>query len=215
MDEQAMQAQATPAEEQAPTQATEQTAKKKNPNVNYYVRIIGTLFVITAIVAILLSLVNMVTKPIIDRLAEEKRAAALDQVMPDAEYQAITQLPEGIDGLVAMTQASRDGAVAGYCVQVTSNGFGGAMELMVGVDYTGAITGVNILSNAETLNTNRHGWLVEQYKGHSGEVLVSKTQADATHIQAISGATVTSNGVTRGVNTALQAVSAYLEGGVS
>lgn len=193
-----------------------QTVKKKlDPKVAYYVRIIGTLFVITAIVAILLSLVNMVTKPIIDRLAEEKRVAALSEVMPDAEYQTIAQLPEGIDGLVAMTQASRDGAVAGYCVQVTSNGFGGAMELMVGVDYTGAITGVNILSNAETLNTNRHGWLVEQYKGHSGEVLVSKTQADATHIQAISGATVTSNGVTRGVNTALRAVSAYLEGGVS
>lgn len=193
-----------------------QTVKKKlDPKVAYYVRIIGTLFVITAIVAVLLSLVNMVTKPIIDRLAEEKRVAALSEVMPDAEYQAISQLPEGIDGLVAMTQASRDGAVAGYCVQVTSNGFGGAMELMVGVDYTGAITGVNILSNAETLNTNRHGWLVEQYKGHSGEVLVSKTQADATHIQAISGATVTSNGVTRGVNTALRAVSAYLEGGVS
>lgn len=216
MDEQAMQAQAAaPAEEQAPAQAAKQTAKKKNPNVNYYVRIIGTLFVITAIVAILLSLVNMVTKPIIDRLAEEKRIAALAEVMPDAEYQTITQLPEGIDGLVAMTQANQNGAVVGYCVQVTSNGFGGAMELMVGVDNTGAVTGVNILSNAETLNTNRHGWLVEQYKGHSGEVLVSKTQADATHIQAISGATVTSNGVTRGVNTALRAVSAYLEGGVS
>lgn len=193
-----------------------QTVKKKlDPKVAYYVRIIGTLFVITAIVAVLLSLVNMVTKPIIDRLAEEKRIAALAEVMPDAEYQAISQLPEGIDGLVAMTQANQNGTVVGYCVQVTSNGFGGAMELMVGVDYTGAITGVNILSNAETLNTNRHGWLVEQYKGHSGEVLVSKTQADATHIQAISGATVTSNGVTRGVNTALRAVSAYLEGGVS
>lgn len=192
------------------------TAKKKlDPKLAYYVRIIGTLFIITATVAILLSLVNMVTKPIIDDLAEQKRVAALSKVMPGAEFEPVSQLPEGIDGLVSMTRATKDGSPAGCCVQITSNGFGGALELMVGVDNNGAITGVTILSHAETLNTNRHGWLLEQYPGRSGEILVSKTAADATHIQAISGATVTSNGVTRGVNNALLAAQAYLKGGLS
>lgn len=199
-----------------PEQPTPQTAKKKlDPKVAYYVRIVGTLFVITAIVAVLLSLVNMVTKPLIDELAEKKRIAALSAVMPDAEYEAVSQLPEGIDGLVAITRATKDGTPAGCCVQVTSNGFGGAMSLMVGVDNNGAITGVSILSHGETFNTNRHGWLVSQFPGHSGEVLVSKSQADATHIQAISGATVTSNAVTKGVNTALKAAEAYQKGGNS
>lgn len=182
---------------------------------NYYVRIIGTLFVITAVVAVLLSLVNLLTKPFIDAHAEEKRIAALSAVMPDAQYETVTQLPDGIDGLLAMTKATQDGAPRGYCVQVTSNGFGGAMELMVGVDENGAITGVSILSHSETCKTDRHGWLVAQYPGHSGEVLVSGAPADATHVQAIAGATVTSNGVTRGVNAALQAVAAYTEGGNS
>lgn len=199
-----------------PEQPTPQTAKKKlDPKVAYYVRIVGTLFVITAIVAVLLSLVNMVTKPLIDELAEKKRIAALSAVMPDAEYEAVSQLPEGIDGLVAITRATKDGTPAGCCVQVTSNGFGGAMSLMVGVDNNGAITGVSILSHGETFNTNRHDWLVSQFPGHSGEVLVSKSQADATHIQAISGATVTSNAVTKGVNTALKAAEAYQKGGNS
>lgn len=199
-----------------PGPAAPQGAKKKlDPKVAYYVRIIGTLFIITATVAILLSLVNMVTKPIIDDLAEQKRIAALSAVMPDAEFEPVSQLPEGIDGLVSITRATKDGAPKGCCVQVTTNGFGGAMSLMVGVDSNGAITGVSILSHGETFNTNRHGWLVSQFPGHSGEVLVSKSQADATHIQAISGATVTSNAVTKGVNTALKAAEAYQKGGLS
>lgn len=197
---------------------TQQTAthapKKLNPQVLYYVRIIGTLFVITAIVAVLLSLVNLLTKPTIDALAEEKRLAALAEVMPDAQYEAVTQLPTDVDGLIAMTRATQNGSAKGYCVQVSTNGFGGALELMVGVDENGAITGVSILSHSETLNTNRHGWLVSQYPGHAGEVLVSKSQADATHIQAISGATVTSNAVTKGVNNALKAVESYTKGGL-
>lgn len=198
------------------TSADPKTSWWKTPQFRYYFRIIGTLFVITAIVAVLLALVNMVTKPIIDTHAEEKRQAALSEVMPGATYEAVSHLPEGIDGLVAMTRAVRGSdAISGYCVQITSNGFGGALELMVGVDDNGAITGVDILSHSETLNTNRHDWLLEQFYQRSGEILVSKTQSDSTHIQAISGATVTSNAVTRGVNNALKAVEAYEKGGIS
>lgn len=196
-------------------QTAPKVKKPLDPRVQYYLRIIGTLFVITTIVAVLLSLVNMVTKPIIDDLAEQKRVAALSEVMPDAEFENVSQLPEGIDGLVAMTRATKDGAPKGYCVQVTTNGFGGTISLMVGVDENGAITGVSVLSHAETANTNRHGWLVSQYPGRSGEILVAGNQSDATHIQAISGATVTSNAVTRGVNNALRAVDACVKGGLS
>lgn len=207
-------------EEQAMNDQTAvKTAKFKNPELNYYLRIIGTLFVITAIVSVLLALVNMVTEPIIDDLAEQKRLAALAEVMPDAQYEAVAQLPDGIDGLVAMTQAAQDGKPRGYCVQVTSNGFGGALELMVGVDENGAITGISFLSISETAGVGSKAksepWFTQQYLGRGGEIAVSKVQADATHIQAISGATVTSNAVTKGVNTALKAVEAYTKGGLS
>lgn len=200
-------------------QATPKVKKPLDPRVQYYLRIIGTLFVITTIVAVLLSLVNMVTKPIIDDLAEQKRAAALAEVMPGAVYEPVTQLPEGIDGLVAMTKATREGALGGYCVQVTTNGFGGAIEMMVGVDDHGAITGITFLSMSETAGVGSKAksepWFAEQYLDRSGQIAVSKVQADATHIQAISGATVTSNAVTRGVNNALLAVDAYQKGGIS
>ena len=186
-----------------------------DPRAAYYLRIIGTLFAITAVVAVLLSLVNLLTKPYIDAHAEETRLAALSAVMPDAQYETVTQLPDGVDGLLAMTQATQDGALKGYCVQVTTNGFGGAMELMVGVDNQGAITGVTLLSHSETLKTDRHGWLLAQYPGHSGQVSVTGAAANSDQVQAISGATTTSNAVTRGVNAALQAVAAYTQGGNS
>lgn len=179
------------------------TAEKKSP-LAYYGRIVGTLFLITAIVSILLALVNMVTAPTIDRLAEEKRAAAMTQVMPGADDFQPTDLTG--EGVLEVTAASKAGELMGYCVQVETNGFGGAMQLMVGVDPSGAVTGVTILDHAETLNTNRHDWLVTQYIGRSGTIGVSKNASDDQNIQAISGATVTSNAVTRGVNSALAAV---------
>lgn len=180
------------------------------PRLAYYLRVILPLFIITAAVAILLALVNLITKPLIDRQAEEKRLAALSQVMPDAQYETITALPEGIDGLVSMTRATQDGSVKGYCVQVTANGYS-SMELMVGVDAHGAITGVSFLSMSETpgvgTKVKTEPWFLQQFLGRSGETV--------SNIQPISGATTTSSAVTAGVNSALKAVSAYQKGGLS
>lgn len=191
-------------------------APKKQSASAYYVRIIGTLFVITAIVSVLLALVNMVTKPTIDRLAAEKKQAAMEQVMPGAEFVPIDNLPQGIDGLVEMQLAKSAEGIQGYCVQVTTNGFGGAIDMMVGVDSSGAVTGVSILSMSETAGLGaraKESTFTDQYAGRTGEIGVSKTSADPQNIQAISGATITSKAVTLGVNNALAAVQAYSEGG--
>lgn len=188
---------------------SESVKEKKPSQAVYYIRIIGTLFVITTVVALLLALVNRFTKPTIDRRAAEKKAAAMEQVMPDAEFAPVAQLPQ-VDGILEMQEAKSGQDVKGYCVQVETNGFGGAMELMVGVDKNGVVTGVTILSHAETLNTDKHGQLIERYVGSAGEVAIAK---DGGTIEAISGATVTSRAVTRGVNSALTAVQAYTQGG--
>lgn len=189
----------------------EEAVKTKKPSqAGYYLRIIGTLFVITAVVSVILALVNMVTKPTIDALAGEKKQRAMETVMPGAQFTPVDALPEGLDGVTELQLAKSGDALLGYCVQVESNGFGGAMSLMVGVDADGAVTGVSILSHSETLNTDKHGELIVQYAGVSGQAALTK---DGGSINAISGATVTSKAVTRGVNTALAAVAAVQEGG--
>lgn len=192
-----------------------QTPKKSSGSA-YYVRIVGTLFLITTIVSVLLALVNMVTKPTIDRLAAEKKQAAMEQVMPDAQFVPIDNPPENMDGLVEMQLARSGSDVKGYCVQVTTNGFGGAIDMMVGVDASGSVTGVSILSMSETAGLGaraKETAFTDQYAGRAGEIGVSKTADDDQNIQAISGATITSKAVTLGVNNALKAVQAYSEGG--
>lgn len=189
----------------------EEAVKQKKPSSGaYYVRIIGTLFAITAVVAVLLALVNLITAPTIEKRAAEKKADAMAEVMPDCEFTLVDPLPEGVEGVLELQEATSGGAVKGYCVQVETNGFGGALELMVGIDADGVVTGVSILSHSETLNTDKHGELIARYAGSSGEVALTK---DGGSIEAISGATVTSRAVTRGVNSALAAVKAYTEGG--
>lgn len=191
----------------------EEAVKTKKPSqANYYIRIIGTLFVITAVVSVLLALVNMVTKPTIDALAAEKKQRAMEMVMPGAQFTPVADLPEGVDGVTEMQLAKSGDTLLGYCVQVETNGFGGTMSLMVGVDANGMVTGVSILSHAETLNTDKHGELITQYAGVSGQAALTK---DGGTVSAISGATVTSKAVTRGVNSALAAAAAAQEGGIT
>lgn len=183
--------------------------KKISPKLAYYLRIIGTLFAITAVVAVMLALVNLLTRPTIERLAEEKRKAALEQVMPDAEY--VTFDYQGDDSRVLNLQgAYREDELAGYCVQVSVNGFGGAIEMMVGVDVNGEVTGVSILSMSETAGLGARASepeFLEQFQGVEGSVELRKDNAVRGEIDAISGATITSRAVTGGVTAALDAVA--------
>ncbi len=182
----------------------EAVKSKKSPLENYYVRIIGTLLVITAVVAVLLALVNMVTAPRIAALATEKKAAAMSEVMPGTDNFETLGVPEGNKDVTEVLLAKKGDEVLGYCVQTSTNGNDGAIQLMVGVDPDGAVTSVSILSQKETMYVNKHGELIAQYAGMSGSVALS---VDGGDVSAISGATITSRAVTKGVNSALAAVN--------
>ena len=92
-----------------------------------------TLFGISAVAALLLGIVYYITKPVIDWRTEEKTKAAMALVLEAEEYPKAENLvlPEGVTALHAATVG---GETVGYVCEVTSNGFGGAMSLVVGVD---------------------------------------------------------------------------------
>lgn len=185
---------------------------KKASSSAYYIRIIGTLFAITAIVAVLLAGVNAVTKGPIAHHAEETKAQAIAQVMPGADGFETLATPqgEGMENVTEILLAKKGDETLGYCVQTSTNGNDGAIALMVGVDQSGAVTSVSILSQKETMYVNKHGELIARFPGKSGSVALSQDGGD---IVAISGATITSRAVTRGVDSALQAANFYLEKG--
>ncbi len=184
--------------------------EKKAGSGAYYARIIGTLFIITAIVAVLLAGVNALTKgPIADH-AEKTKAEAIAKVMEGADNFETLDVPAGMEDVQEVLLAKQGDAVLGYCVQTATQGNDGLISLMIGIDPSGAIQRVSILSQKETMYVNKHGELIDRFPGKSGSVALSQDGGD---IQAISGATISSRAITKGVNSALAAVADHVEGG--
>lgn len=173
-----------------------QTAKKPDESSPRYLsRLVITLTAICAAVAVLLSAVNIITRGrIAESAAREKRDAVL-AIFPagtDSELYAL----EGSESEVYLVL--RDGNVIGYCAFVTSSGFGGELQLMVGINADGVTEGVRIVSMSETpgvgTKTNTEAFLSR---------FIGKGHTDPTGgVDAISGATVSSNAVKAGVEAA-------------
>lgn len=167
-----------------------------------------TLLGICAVVALLLGVVNSVTKPIIDEIQAEKTAAAMSQVLPADEYQKVeTAYPN----VTALHKALSGGEQVGYVVEVTASGFGGMLSMVVGVDMDGAVTGVSVTDNSETANIGtkvvNDQSVLDRFIGMSHEGGEITVNSGSNRFDGVSGATVSSKGVTAGVNTALTAVA--------
>lgn len=115
-----------------------------------------------------------------------------------------------LDEAVAAADAS--GAAVGYVITSTSkDGYGGAITVSVGITADGTVNGIEFLTLAETaglgMNAAKPEWK-GQYAGKNVDAFaVTKNGAAADNeINAISGATITSNAVTGAVNAAVHFV---------
>lgn len=202
--------------EQVKTQAQEGT--KMDPK--YLGSLALTLLVTCVIVAGLLGLVNSVTAGPIAQINLEKTQAAMKEVVPNpaSTFSDALELSDAAVAaaagykttLLELYQVQSNGAPAGYTVKVSAPGSQGKIEMMVGVDLDYAVTGVSIVSHSETSGigskvTDNENGVLDQFAGmsHAGGDL-----AVGSNVDAITGATVSSKGVTSGVNAALAAVEA-------
>ncbi len=176
------------------------------------------LCIITTVAACLLGYTNSVTAPIIEQNTIEKQNEAMQAVLSEADdFEEVTEIPEVEDGaeITSVYKALAGGETIGVCVMVSPNGYGGAIEMAVGVDTDGTVTGMDIISLSETAglgaNANKDEFKA-QYVGKTAGVAVSKNGASGNEIDALSGATITSRAVTLGVNTAISAAESVLSG---
>lgn len=173
----------------------------KNSQFGYYLKLTLTLLIISAVVSGLLGLTNFVTADRIADIKAEKTAASMQEVLPAESY-----TPVSYTGAEALVSAVYQAGEAGYVVEVAPSGFGGAINMVVGVDAEGKVSGVAIVSMSETSGLGSNAAKPDfrsQYVGQSGELAVNK---DGGTIDALTGATITSRAVTDGVNAALRAV---------
>ncbi len=193
--------------------------EKVNMDPAYIIKLTVTLFVTCVIVAACLGGVNAITEEKIAASNWEKTVAAMKAVVADPDNTTFSEAMEltsdmtaaaGSVTLDSVYEAQVNGAAAGYAIKVVASGSQGLIEMMVGVDGEGVVTGVSIVKNAETsgigskVMTNRPTasgvGVLSQFEGKSA---ADGALAVGSNVDAITGATVSTRGVTSGVNAAL------------
>lgn len=181
------------------------------------------LFAITAVAALLLAVTNNLTVEKIEGNTAKEQNEARAAVLSDAKDFEKLDLSFDEDSLVTEIYEGKNsqGKVIGYCVGINSNGFGGDINMIVGIDTEKTVTGVKIISMSETPglgSKSQEPKFNDQFikKDASKPLKVIKSGTpDKNEIVAISGATVTSNAVTNGVNAAADAVESLKQGGTA
>ena len=180
---------------------------KKETTAMYILRLAVTLLAICAVVALALAGVNAITKDKIAAVKAEKTAKAISAVLENGETAKPVAVPVTAQYVTKAYQNEN-----GYAVEVAPNGFGGAITMMVGVDLEGKVTGISIISHAETpglgavasQNTDKGTAFREQFVGLVSVITIGDGE---NQIDALSGATISSQAIVDGVNAALDFVS--------
>lgn len=179
------------------------------------------LFAITLIAGLLLGGVYAITKNPIAKTQEDKKNEAYQAVFTDAaEFTEVTDAADAqqiladagytkdrIDEVKAAMDA--DGKILGYVMTITSSeAYGGELQLAMGIRMDGTVNGISFLSLSETIGLGMEAKkpeFQEQFAGKQVEQFVySKTGAAADNeIDALSGATITTNAVTNAVNAGI------------
>lgn len=156
--------------------------------------------------------VNALTAGRIQQEEQERRRVQLQAVMPGAE--AFSEIPFDRTRADEVLAAVSGTQLQGYCVTVTVQGFNGPMEVLVGVNENGSVTGVLVVEDRETPEAGKRATestFLNQFLGKSGTVRVNQGN---NAVEAVSGATISSRAVTEGVNRALSVVAnLHTEGG--
>lgn len=200
---------------------SKENKEKVQMDPKYILTLTVTLFVTCVIVAGLLGGVNAITADRIDAITKEKTEAAMQKVVADPEGSTFSDALELTEEMTAAAEScgatlaeayavEAGGAPAGYTLKIDASGSQGIITMMVGVDAEGVVTGVSIVTNAETAGIGSKVMsnellpsgvgVLDQFQGKSaegGDLVVG------SGVDAISGATVSTKGVTTGVNAAL------------
>ena len=183
------------------TQAFSEAENRMNENRKKILRLSLILFTVTAVTGVILGFVYEITLEPIRRTQERLRNEALLGALPEAQsFSPVELAPDA--PVIRDVQRALDGQgrAVGYCLTVTPKGYGGPIEVVVGVTEAGKLRAIRILSHSETREAEKL-------------ILVKSAPGAPDQVQAISGATITSTAVTDGVNAALDYWRNHLRGG--
>ncbi|MEF9990802.1 MAG: RnfABCDGE type electron transport complex subunit G [Romboutsia sp.] len=186
--------------------------------MNNIVKLGAILFGICAVAALALGFTNNITAPIIADRNIQANNEARQIVLKDAtEFKQMDDsVFKGNELVNEMYEGINGSDVVGYTIKTLPKGYGGQIELIVGISIDGNVTGINMGSMSETPGLGSKAAepiFKEQFNEKPAEkfsLVKGDTSAD-NEIQAISGATITSTAVTEGVNAAIEVYNSFLK----
>jgi len=173
------------------------------------------LLLITSISAVVLGLTNSITEEKIEDAENLVSEEARKAVLPGAEKfvkedsTEINEIVKDNSGVLEVYKGmNSNDELLGYAIKTSSSGYGGDVEVITGISNDGIITGMNVVSHQETpgLGANATG---EEFQSQFKEIptekditVVKSEPQNEDEVQALTGATITSNAVVKGVNSA-------------
>jgi len=151
-----------------------------------------------------------ITAPVAVKTAAGIKADAMKSLVTNAE----TFVP--VKGKSNWFMAENKGKIIGYVVPAESKGYGGAISMLVSVTPAGKIIDFTILESNETPGLGQNADkepFKSQFRGkESKELVVVKDPTIKNNIQAMTGATISSKAVTKGIKEAVEQVTQFVGG---
>lgn len=166
------------------------------------------LFSIAVVAGLALGATNALTEAPIKQQEIVAADEARRSVLPEAETFTAVEAPDGLTEAHAGYDAN--GSLVGKTGKIVTKGYGGEIEVTVGVDNDGVITGVfvggsNFSETAGLGARTKEAWFGEQFIGEKSPVSLKKDGGD---IDAVTSATISSRAVTKAVDKAASLLAA-------
>lgn len=184
--------------------------------MKYYIRLGSVLLIISAVAGLILAYVNSLTAPVIAEAEFQKSVEAYVEIYGDKadDFEPLneaekTALMEKYPQIADIFVAKKGGEVVGYGVNFFANGYGGQMTNAIGLMNDKTIAGFRNIQNAETPGIGSQITEPEYQEGfvdksfESGQVKGAQGASGEDEVPLISGATVSSSGVLKGLNSVL------------
>lgn len=181
-------------------------------------KITFNLVVIFVAAGLIVAVVYSVAGPIIANNQRIEEENARKQLMPDAASippEGKWSTAEGKHGEYYAAKDS-DGKDIGYLIVSYGKGYAGFIKVLVAVNKDMTVKAIKPLSHSETPGLGDEldkAYFQDRFKGKKLDQLEVVKQPDPNKIEAISGATISSRGVTKGVKEGLEYLIKRYQGG--
>ena len=189
-----------------------------------------TLFIITALAALLLAVVYTKTKPVIENTEEKKKIFSYAVIFPDSSFGE----EKNTGGQTFVEVHDKDKKLKGYIIFAEGKGYSSTIKIAYGIGIDSKLTDIKIISQQETPGLGarceevsadetiisilknyikkirikekqiKEPWFQQQYTGLKKDQLWLKKQKSTGKIESITGATITSNAITEAVRKSLK-----------